>query len=225
MQNRRRALVLLPGLVAVPGLADCSGKKDDVGAVEDLMREHGILRRAILVFRACADRIVAGQTIDTRPLGQAVQLFRRFGEEYHERKLEEENIFPQVKKAGSEAARLVDVLLAQHQRGREIMSYVLQATQNAALDGKAVAPALASFEQMYEHHAAREDTILFPAWKKAIGPDRVEEMGDKFEDIEKAEFGGDGFDMAVKQIGEIEQALGLADLAQFTPPPAGGTRL
>ncbi|HVV70715.1 MAG TPA: hemerythrin domain-containing protein, partial [Verrucomicrobiae bacterium] len=64
--------------------------------------------------------------------------------------------------------------------------------------------------------------IIFPAWKKAIGPHNVEEMGDKFEDIEKAQFGGDGFEDAVKQIGAIEQALGFADLAQFTAPPPPG---
>jgi len=82
-----------------------------------------------------------------------------------------------------------------------------------------VANALQSFELMYEHHAAREDTILFPAWKKAIGAHEVEEMGDKFEEIEKAQFGGDGFEMTVKQIGEIEQALGLGNLAAFTARP------
>jgi len=124
-----------------------------------------------------------------------------------------------VKKAGGEGAALVDVLLAQHRRGREIISYVLDASNGTTFDGKAMANALHSFELMYEHHTAREDTILFPAWKKAIGPHEVEEMGDKFEDIEKAQFGGDGFDMAVKQIGEIEQALGLSNLAAFTAPP------
>jgi hypothetical protein len=47
-------------------------------------------------------------------------------------------------------------------------------------------------------------------------------MGEKFEEIEHQAFGEDGFDEAVKQIGEIEAALGLTDLAQFTapqPPP------
>jgi len=215
----RRALVFVPSLIAASALAACSGKDEDVGAVEDLMREHGILRRAILVFRACAVHLGAGQTVDAQALHRAAQLFRNFGEEYHEKKLEEENIFPQVKKAGGEAAALVDVLLAQHRRGREIISYVLDATNGTTFDGKAMAGALHSFELMYEHHAAREDTILFPAWKKAIGAHEVEEMGDKFEDIEKAQFGGDGFDMAVKQIGEIEQALGLAHLAAFTAPP------
>jgi hemerythrin-like domain-containing protein len=215
----RRALVLVPGLIAAAGLAACSGDEGDVGAVEDLMREHGVLRRAILVFRACAGRLIAGQIVDAPALHRAAQLFRNFGEDYHEKKLEEENIFPQLKKAGGPAAALVDVLLTQHQRGREIISYVLDATNGTTFDNKAVANALQSFELMYEHHAAREDTILFPAWKKAIGAHEVEEMGDKFEEIEKAQFGGDGFEMAVKQIGEIEQALGLGNLAAFTAPP------
>jgi hemerythrin-like domain-containing protein len=215
----RRALVLVPGLIAAASLAACSGGDEDVGAVEDLMREHGVLRRTILVFRACAVRLDAGQMVDVQALHRAAQLFRNFGEEYHEKKLEEENIFPQVKKAGGEGAALVDVLLAQHRRGREIISYVLDASKGTTFDGKAMARALHSFELMYEHHTAREDTILFPAWKKAIGPHEVEAMGEKFEDIEKAQFGGDGFDMAVKQIGEIEQALGLAQLAEFTAPP------
>lgn len=218
MESRRRLFSLVPGIVAAPALVACSGGEEDVGAVEDLMREHGILRRAILVFRACATRLDAGQAVEAGPLHRTADLFRRFGENYHEKKLEEENIFPQVKKAGGAPAAMVDVLLAQHQRGREIISYVLDASNGTTFDGKAMASALSSFELMYEHHAAREDTILFPAWKKAIGAHEVEEMGEKFEGIEKAEFGGDGFDMAVKEIGEIEQQLGLSDLAQFTAP-------
>ena len=71
---------------------------------------------------------------------------------------------------------------------------------------------------MYQNHAAREDSIVFPAWKNALSGDELEDLGEKFEDIEKAQFGGDGFESAVKQIGDIEQALGFADLAQFTPP-------
>ena len=61
MENRRRAL--LAGLAAVP-LAACSGGDEDVGAVEDPMREHGILRRAILVFRECAARLSGVQQVD-----------------------------------------------------------------------------------------------------------------------------------------------------------------
>jgi hemerythrin superfamily protein len=74
---------------------------------------------------------------------------------------------------------------------------------------------------MYCNHAAREDTIVFPAWKKTLSEKQLEELGDKFEEIEHQQFGEDGFDDAEKQISGIEEQLGLADLAKFTiaPPP------
>ena len=43
-------------------------------------------------------------------------------------------------------------------------------------------------------------------------------MGETFEDIEHRQFGQDGFEEAVKQIAAVEEALGFADLAQFTAP-------
>jgi hemerythrin-like domain-containing protein len=223
MPNRRRALFIFPALAAVPMLAACSGAEEDVGAVEDLMREHGILRRAILVFRECADRLRGAQTVEGAALHKTAQLFRSFGEDYHERKLEEENIFPVLRKAGGAPATMVETLIAQHNRGREIIDYVMGMTRGAIVEGQALVVVLEQFELMYANHAAREDTVIFPAWKKAIGAHGTEEMGDKFEEIEKQQFGGDGFDMALRQIDEIEQTLGLAGLAAFTasPPPRG----
>ncbi|HEY1876350.1 MAG TPA: hemerythrin domain-containing protein [Rhizomicrobium sp.] len=208
----------LPGLAAVP-LAACSREVvADVGAVEDLMREHGILRRAMIVFRECAARLADRQFVDANALHHAAQLIRDFGQNYHE-KLEEENIFPELSKARGEAGAMVQVLIDQHKRGREIIDYLLSTTRGTVLRGLDLVAPLHGFEVMYANHAAREDTIIFPAWKKTIGAHAVDEMGEKFEDIEKKQFGGDGFAMALKQIGEIERALGLTDLAQFTAPP------
>lgn len=47
---------------------------------------------------------------------------------------------------------------------------------------------------------------------------QLDEMSEKFEDIEYEQFGEDGFDDAVKQISSIESSLGLADISQFTAP-------
>jgi len=33
---------------------------------------------------------------------------------------------------------------------------------------------------MYRNHAAREDTIAFPAWKKSLPENKLHEMGEKF---------------------------------------------
>src|SRR5207247_10189884 len=86
-------------------------------------------------------------------------LLRAFGEEYHEKKLEEAFIFPAVKKAGGEAATYADVLVVQHNRGREITDYIISVTQGAKLDGsnaEPVAKALEAFVLMYRKHDARE---------------------------------------------------------------------
>lgn len=113
------------------------------------------------------------------------------------------------------------MLIQQHNRGREITEYILAATGKGAIagnDSEALARAFETFDLMYENHAAREDTIVFPAWKGALSDRQLHEMGDKFEDIERQQFGHDGFEDAVKQMTQIEQALGFADLAQFTAP-------
>jgi hemerythrin-like domain-containing protein len=232
IENRRRSLLAIvmaaPALGAASVLTGCSdeGKEKDTGAVEDLMREHGVLRRALLVFRESATRLRReSQNVDPKALNDAARLFRAFGEDYHERKLEEAYIFPAVRKAGGPAAAYIDILLAQHNRGRDVTDYILAVTSNPAVgsgDVEHLAQAFDTLELMYANHTAREDTVIFPAWKKALSSHQLDEMGDKFEDIEKQTFGKDGFDDAVEKMDRIERTLGLSDLAQFNaplPPP------
>lgn len=198
-------------------------KGGEVTATEDLMREHGVLRRALLVYTAAASKLRTDPaSVPPDALQKTAKLFRAFGEEYHEKRLEEAYIFPAVKKVSGEASKLPDILMAQHQRGREITDYILKTTQGATLGAPTadqLSRALDSLVLMYRNHAAREDTIIFPAWKETLSSAQLDEMNDKFEDIEHEQFGEDGFEEAVKQITDIENSLGLADLAQFTAPP------
>jgi hemerythrin-like domain-containing protein len=116
-------------------------------------------------------------------------------------------------------------LTAQHNRGREITDYVLAVTHSPRIstaNAEPLAKVFESFVLMYENHAAREDTIVFPAWKKNFSNKQLDEISDQFEDIERKMFGKDGFEDAEKEISSSEGALGFADLSQFTPssPPA-----
>jgi hemerythrin-like domain-containing protein len=232
----RRRLLTTAGIVGAALLSATSGfsaaaaekgkkrgEEKEVGAVEDLMREHGVLRRALLVYVESVPKLGANPgSLPTDAIARTAKLFRTFGEDYHERMLEEPYIFPAVKKAGGAAAAYVDVLKAQHDRGREITDYILTVTSKGAIgtgDAEPLARAFESFVLMYQNHTAREDTIVFPAWKDALSERQLREMGERFEDIERRQFGKDGYEEAVKQIGQIEQVFGLADLAQFTAPP------
>jgi len=235
-QDRRAALASLAGVtIAAFAITGCNkasdqhdqkaGDEGDVTANEDLMREHGVLRRILIIYREVSPKLVANPAgVDAAALASAAKLFQAFGERYHEQLLEEQHIFPLVRKAGGDAAGLVDTLLTQHARGREITAYILDKTNTGRIgtaDASTMAKALTAFSRMYEPHTAREDTIIFPAFKKVVGPKGYDELGDQFEDIERKEFGGDGFDMALDKVAALEQRLGTADLAAFTASPVG----
>jgi len=200
----------------------------EVTAVEDLMREHGILRRILFVYSEAASKL--RQTSDSsvepepakslyEPLHEAAKLFRDFGENYHEKALEENYIFPALLKTKGEASTYPEILIAQHKRGREITDYILESTTGKLPpDIPRLVSLMEAMVRMYRAHAAREDTIVFPAWKQTMKPEQYEEMNENFEDIEHEQFGEGGFEKAVKQITDIEQQLGLFDLSQFTAP-------
>ncbi|MFZ0035464.1 MAG: hemerythrin domain-containing protein [Sedimentisphaerales bacterium] len=209
--NRRNLLAGIGSMGTGIVLSGCSGANrltraprldeeamgGEVTATEDLMREHGVLRRALFVYSEAATKLRSNPS-DVAPdaLQKTAKLFRVFGEDYHEKKLEETYIFPAVKKAGSQTVGLPDILIAQHQRGQEITDYILTVTKEAKLavgNAEPLARAMESLVRMYRPHAAREDTIVFPAWKQTLTAQQLDEMSEKFEEIEHQQFGEDGF--------------------------------
>ena len=80
-------------------------EEPEVTATEDLMREHGVIRRALVVYREAALhlRSKTGE-VPADALQKTAKLLRSFAEDYHEKKLEEAHIFPAVKRAGSKGS-------------------------------------------------------------------------------------------------------------------------
>jgi hemerythrin-like domain-containing protein len=192
-------------------------EEEGVSANEDLMREHGILKRVLLVYDELTRRIHAKQEVPPQTITDSATIIRKFIEDYHE-KLEEDHLFPRFRKAGK-LVELVNTLYAQHQAGRRITDRVLAAAGSLKTedDRNRVARDLAVFNRMYAPHEAREDTVLFPELHKIVSPHEYDAMGDQFEAIERKTFGGDGFDIYLDQVKAIEKQLGIYDLNQFTP--------
>ncbi|MEV4017318.1 hemerythrin domain-containing protein [Nonomuraea angiospora] len=184
---------------------------------EDLMREHGVLKRVLLIYREGIRRINAGEPVPAQPLHAGAGIIRTFIEQYHEQ-LEERYVFPRLVKAGK-LTDTVPILIRQHQRGRILTSRILDTTakptpQQARRD---LAANMAAFIRMYEPHEAREDTVVFPAMRDVIPPKEFIEMAETFEDEEHRRFGAAGFTGVVGQLADIEKTLGIYDLNQFTP--------
>lgn len=193
--------------------------EENVSPAEDLMREHGVLKRVLLIYREGIRRIDSRQDLPPDVLASSANLIRRFIEDYHE-KLEEEHLFPRFRKAGS-LVELVNVLEEQHKKGRTLTGTILQLSTASAMknarDRSKLGDALRLFVRMYEPHEAREDTILFPAFRKIVSPNEYASLGEDFEKKEHELFGEDGFEKNVEEVARLEKTLGIYDLAQFTP--------
>ncbi len=183
------------------------------------MREHGVLRRVLLIYEEAIRRIDAKGEMPAPALAGAAALVHRFVEDYHE-KLEEQYLFPRFRKAGT-LVDLVDVLQQQHDRGRTLTGDIEKLATATALsnarDRTTLQGEMRMFVRMYAPHAAREDTVLFPAFKKLVSPKEYDALGDEFEDKEQKMFGKEGFERNVNEVAALEKQFGIADLAQFTP--------
>ena len=183
------------------------------------MREHGVLKRVLLVYGEAIRRIGANEDLPPETVMDSAKIIRNFIEDYHE-KLEEDFLFPRFKKAGK-LIDLVDVLLQQHQSGRKVTDITMQFATRQALknsdDRRKLADSLRQFIRMYNPHEAREDTILFPEFRKVVSKNEYDSLGEDFEKKEHELFGEDGFEKMVDKVAGIEKKLGVYDLAQFTP--------
>lgn len=233
--SRRRVLALLPaaaGLVVVacgrepkltPVATDEEKPKEKeeeegdkealVTPGEDLMQEHGVVERVLLVYDEAARRIVTGESLDLALVGDTARLVRRFVQDYHE-KTEEDVVFPRLEKAGRET-ELCAILRRQHDRGREATDEILRAAEQGSATPQ-LAELMRAFARMYRPHAAREDTVIFPAFRSTMGDAAYREHGEMFEAREHEALGENGFSETVAEVARIEEALGIGDLDEVT---------
>lgn len=194
-------------------------EEEEVAPPEDLMREHGVLKRVLLVYEEAIRRMEAKQDLPPDAVRNGATIIRIFIEDYHE-KLEEDYLFPRFENAGR-LTDLTKVLRAQHRAGRHLTEQITQlATLQTLKDPKSAGTlkdAMRQFIRMYNPHEAREDTVLFPALRQIVSKQEFAALGEDFEKKEHQLFGEEGFEKMVDRVAGIEKTLGIYDLAQFTP--------
>jgi hemerythrin-like domain-containing protein len=233
--SRRAVLLTVGGLAAAGGgFAAGSGVAHaDSGAApdspeiletpspgEDLMTEHGLLVRILLIYRHLLAGQASGQPVPAGHAHDSALIIHDYIEAFHE-ELEEEYVFRRLMQAG-QLRPTVSTLLIQHARGRELTQLILAESGGggslATPTASRVTTAMAAFVRMYEPHEAREDTVVYPAFRALLTPSEIADLSKRFAELQTEQFGTDGFAAMVGRVAAIEQALGIYDLAQFTPP-------
>ena len=136
-----------------------------------------------LIYREVMNRMDSKRDFPPDVVMSSAKLIRAFVEDYHE-KLEEDYLFPRFHKA-NKLTDLVDVLKQQHQKGRTLTDRTMQVATAAAMKDPGqranLRNLLYQFVRMYEPHEAREDTVLFPAFKTIVSTHEYDALGDEFE--------------------------------------------
>ncbi len=156
-------------------------------AGEDLMQEHGLLIHILLIYRQLAGQHAAGQPVQADHSRAAATVIHDYIEGFHE-ELEEAYVFPRLR-AANMLTGTVSTLLLQHARGRELTQLILaDSAGNGILPGERAArvtAAMAAFARMYEPHEAREDTVVYPAFRALLRPAQVAELGARFAGLQR----------------------------------------
>ena len=227
-KNRRQFIqqgIQIAAVTGITGVAmfGCKGKEEgedkEVSPPEDLMQEHGLLNRVLLIYDYCKSSLLSKQAFDVAVILNSANIIRTFVEDYHE-KLEENFLFPRFEKANL-LVDLVKVLRTQHQAGRRVTDITLRFANVGSLKNDSeraqLIDSMQQFIRMYNPHEAREDTVLFPAFRKIVSLHEFDSLGEDFEKKENELFGEDGFEKVVDQVAAIEKRFGIYELAQFTP--------
>lgn len=208
----------IAGLGLISGCKQEDSEGQEVSPPEDLMQEHGLLNRILLIYDACKAHLINKENFPKPVLLNSAQIIRTFVEDYHE-KQEENYIFPRFQKAHQQMD-LVQVLLLQHNAGRRITDQIMELCKSKTAtdaENQKLIQLLTDFNTMYRPHESREDTVLFPAFRKIVSKHEYDSLGEEFENNEKKLFGEDGFETMVNKVAGLEKSLGIYDLAQFTP--------
>jgi hemerythrin-like domain-containing protein len=159
--------------------------------------------------------------LDGRALEAAADLFRSYGEDFHERALEEAFVFPRLEKAGGATGALVGVMRQQHERGRVLIDFVHAQCASGAVgpaQAEPAARALESMADMYEAHTAFEDTVLYPAWGRLLTASERREAAERFTALQQRHFKANRFEAVQDQIAALERRLGAPNAAIYTAP-------
>lgn len=221
MIDRRRFLSHVPA-AAVLGvtlgnnaLANAAAKDSSgVGAIETLMRGHGLMLRTLIIYDVLRDRITRGQTVEPSSIIKTAEVIHGYLEEFHE-KAEEKYIF-----ASMERAKLcfdsIQELKIQHGTGYELNRRITSLCRDGKL-GPELCGYLGDFVAMYRHHAAWEDTVVFPAFDELEGSKNLADLSSTIAAEEKQILGRSGFQSFLNQIADVEKQLGIFELSSSTP--------
>jgi hemerythrin-like domain-containing protein len=221
MLDRRRFLSYIPlaattfgGMLGFVPQSIAAPAPQGISAIETLMRGHGLIIRALIVSDLIRQRITTGQETDPSLVLDTFTIFRKYLQEFHDN-AEEKFLYASME-TNNVCFNAIQELKVQHGTGLELTTRMTNLAKGGKMNAE-LAGYLGDFVKMYTHHAAYEDTIVFPAFEAMEKRSDLAEVSASFDQEEKRVLGRNGFNDFLTLIAKVEKKLGIYELSSSTP--------
>lgn len=139
-----------------------------------LRRDHDLIEKVVRAMEAAASLLRRGVDVPAPVLGQVVDFTNNFADACHHGK-EEDSLFPALGRVGMPTgAGPIAVMLAEHERSREIAARMSRAAESYQRDGSRAGDLAAAMEEYASHiteHIWKENNRLFMMADMRLAPD------------------------------------------------------
>jgi len=187
-----------------------------MNAIDELMAEHEAVKTTLAVLNRISQAITNSSRIpNTDHIEALFEFFTVFVDTCHHGK-EEELLFPAMEAVGiSREGGPIGVMLAEHQKGRDL---VLKMKQDVSAYANGDASAAQAFQKhadayvnLLTYHIEKENGVLFPMARKHLSAQILDKMKLGFDRIETERIGAGQHEAFHHMIEELENAY-LADV-------------
>jgi hemerythrin-like domain-containing protein len=162
--------------------------------IDLLMEEHRVIEKVLDALESFAKGFV-GTTQDRQSADRFATFFRVFADSCHHGK-EEDLLFEELMTMGMAAdSGPLGVMLEEHELGRSCVSRIAAV---AAGDGEwtseereSFSGAVSEFVPLLRAHIQKEDRVLFPTADGMLSPEKIDALGDQFEQFCRVNIGVD----------------------------------
>lgn len=165
----------------------------DKRPTEVLEDEHHFIQKVVGAMAVLIETLETGKEIEQKTLQDIVEFMRTFADKCHHGK-EEAHLFPALEKKGVPMRGCpLGALIAEHQKGRALVSELAKATEaytkpytkGSPLAQESLVKSLRALTDLYPNHIWKEEYLAFPMADKILSAEEQRDLYEKFEIVEK----------------------------------------
>ena len=154
-----------------------------------LEEEHHFIQKVVGAMAVLIETLETGKEVEQKTLQDIVEFMRIFADKCHHGK-EETHLFPALEKKGVPMRGCpLGALIAEHQKGRALVSELAKATEaytkGSSLATESLVKSLRALTDLYPNHIWKEEYLAFPMADKILSSEEQRDLYEKFEIVEK----------------------------------------